>query len=99
MKRSFTRLTILGGLLLLTSQGGCNLSPKKAATSLLGMSGNSTYSANYRPSGQSMYDSQAFSEVGDNARDGLSGTPHTYALPPRFTGTALTSNQPVAQPS
>jgi hypothetical protein len=99
MKRSFTHLTILGGLLLLTSQGGCNLTPKKAATSLPGMPGNSTYSSNYRPSGQSMYGSQAFSEVGDNANNGLSGGVKAYALPPRFTGTALTSNQPAAQPS
>ena len=29
MNRSFTRLTIVGGLLLLISQGGCNLSGKK----------------------------------------------------------------------
>ncbi|MDB4368416.1 hypothetical protein N9061_01530 [bacterium] len=95
MKSSFTRLTIVGGLLLLISQAGCNLSSKKAQSSLPGMPGGSTYSANYRPSGQSMYGSQAFSEVGDNANRGLVGD--VYALPPGFTGTALTSNQPAAQ--
>ncbi|MDE0935081.1 MAG: hypothetical protein OSA89_04140 [Mariniblastus sp.] len=95
MKRSFTRLTMVGGLLLFTSQWGCNLADKNAASSFPGMSGNSTYSANYRPSGQSMYGTQAFSEVGGNTNNAPSGG--VYALPPGYTGAALTSNQPVAQ--
>ncbi len=95
MNRSFTRLTIVGGLLLLISQGGCNLSGKKNLPSLSGTPGGPTYSANYRPSGQSMYGSQAFSEVGDKANTGLTGG--LYRLPPGYTGAALTSNQPAAQ--
>ena len=51
MSRSLTRLTLLGGLLLLMSQGGCNLPGKKTQSSLSQMPGGSTYSANYRPSG------------------------------------------------
>ncbi len=95
MNRSFTRLAIVGGLLLLISQGGCNLSAKKNLPSLSGMPSASNYSANYRPSGQSMYGSQAFSEVGDKANTSLSGG--LYPLPRGYTGAALTSNQPVAQ--
>ncbi|MDG2183781.1 MAG: hypothetical protein P8L78_18970 [Mariniblastus sp.] len=95
MSRSFTRLTLVGGLLLLMSQVGCNLPGKKTQSSLSQMPGSSTYSANYRPSGQSMYGSQAFSEVGDKNNNQLSAG--LFTLPPGFTGAALTSNQPVAQ--
>ena len=97
MSRSFKRLTLIGGLLLLVSQGGCNLpgSGKKSQSFLSARPGSSTYSANYRPSGQSMYGSQAFSEVGDKTNNQLPSS--YYTLPPGFTGSALTSNQPVTQ--